>query len=535
MFSVKWRHLALLLIHISFCVARPSGEGIGVTATVGAPWPMPQKYATTGNMYMIDPKTFTFVATGQICDIVTAAFGRYQQIIFSESSTTLKFQHKNIFHSEDALAVITVKVKLECDKFPSLDMDESYDLNVDASGINLNANTVWGALRGLETFSQIIFTRNSQFYINGTTITDFPRFKHRGTLIDSSRHFLTITVIKQHLEAMAQNKFNVLHWHITDDQSFPYTSAAFPEMSAKGAYPGKHVYSVSDIIEVIGFARLRGIRVIPEFDSPGHTQSWGKGIPDLLTKCYSKGSFNGNYGPIDPSMNTTYTFLESFFGDIANVFPDDYVHLGGDEVPFDCWQSNPDITAFMKKMGFGTNYAKLEQYYMQNLLNIIGKQLKKGYMIWQEVIDNGATVQSDTVVEVWKSGYIKELAKVTKLGYKTLLSSCWYLNYISYGDDWMKYYVCDPQQFSGTDEQKKLVIGGETCMWGEFVDSTNLISRFWPRAAAVGERLWSDQSLKDPKAAAPRIEEHRCRMVRRGFPAEPLNGPSYCATEYVTP
>ena len=118
--------LALLLIHISFCVARPSGEGLRiVTPTVGAPWPMPQKYATTGNMYTIDPKTFKFVATGQICDIVDAAFGRYQQIIFSESSTTLKCQPKNKFHSEDALVTIAVNVKMKCDKFPSLDMDES--------------------------------------------------------------------------------------------------------------------------------------------------------------------------------------------------------------------------------------------------------------------------------------------------------------------------------------------------------------------------------------------------------------------------
>lgn len=502
-----------------------------VTATVGAPWPLPQKYAPTNNAYSLDSTDFKFIATGETCDILTSAFDRYMTIIFRQ--TTLFFKPKYGRILQNSFSSASVKVREECDKFPSLDMDESYDLSVGASGISISANSVWGALRGLETFSQIVYKKNSEYTVNGTMISDFPRFKHRGMLIDTSRHFLSVDVIKEHIEAMAQNKFNVLHWHVVDDQSFPYPSDTFPEMSEKGSYPGPgHVYSANDVMDIIGFARLRGIRVIPEFDSPGHTQSWGKGIPDLLTQCYSKGQPDGSYGPVDPSKNTTYTFLEKFFSDVSNMFPDDYIHLGGDEVSFNCWKSNPDITAFMNKMGFGTNYAKLEQYYMQNLLNIIGKKLNKGYLIWQEVIDNGATVQPDTVVEVWKGGYQDEMAKVTKLGYKTLLSSCWYLNYISYGDDWAKYYTCDPHNFNGTDAQKKLVIGGETCMWGEYVDNTNLIARFWPRASTVGERLWSDVSVNSVNAAAPRLEEHRCRMVRRGFAAEPINGPGYCDTEY---
>jgi len=330
------------------------------------------------------------------------------------------------------------------------------------------------------------------------------------------------------LEGMSMNKFNVMHWHIVDEQSFPYGSEVLPNLPSKGSYfptARKHIYSIDQVKSVIEYARQRGIRVIPEFDTPGHVRAWGKGQPGLLTKCCDKnGTFNGNYGPADPTNEENYHFMETLFTELRQVFQDEYIHLGGDEVGYGCWQSNPNITAWMKEQNI-TTYQKLEEYWVKNILDISQKQNFE-YVVWEEVFNNGIDIAEKTVVEVWLPYNPKsETYNVTKAGYRAIISAPWYLDLISYGSDWHSYYNYEPLDFNGTQAQQDLVMGGEACLWSEYADASNYVSRLFPRASAVSERLWSASDVTDLKDAERRIVDMRCKMVIRGIHSEPANGP----------
>lgn len=497
----------------------------------GSIWPKPQQHTLGKQMFSLSPSTFEFSSTGEKSDVLTAALDRYHGLTFPDKIPSNRIRFRRDLSALTSL-VVTVKEKYAPMTFET---DESYVLTVSAPASSLAANTVWGALRGLETFSQLVFQdENGNFLAHEGKITDFPRFHYRGFLIDTSRHFIQPSVIYSHIDAMVYAKYNILHWHIVDDQSFPFVSLSFPSLSNVGAYNNvTHIYSKDDVDAVIEYGRMRGIRVVPEFDTPGHTQSWVS-IKNLLTPCYSEGKPTGTYGPINPTLNSTYVFLKAFFEEISSRFLDDYIHLGGDEVSFSCWQSNPDVLSWMNQMKFGTNFSLLEQYYEQKLINIVGG-LNKKYIIWQEVIDNQVTVKSDTVVNVWKDGWQAEMLKVTSKNLNVVLSSPWYLNYISYGNDWPKYYSVEPTAFKGTAAQQKLVLGGTTCMWGEWVDGTNLLSRSWPRALAVSERLWSSINTTDLVDAQNRLREHRCRYLIRGIPAQNGIQSKYCRYEWPGP
>ncbi|XP_031618894.1 beta-hexosaminidase subunit beta-like [Contarinia nasturtii] len=512
-----------------------------VKATKGEIWPKPFQQNSHDDFFIVRPSLLEYKIQNESCDILLNAIRRYKLIIqkllpsngrmrprspgFIEHPTP-EFRNDSLFAG--FVDEISIDLTTPCtNATPHHQMQESYQLNITNSSAYLGSKSIWGILRGLESFSQLLVVspdHRNTLRVKRTEIYDKPRYSYRGLLVDTSRHFINVFTLKQILDGMAFNKLNVFHWHIVDDHSFPYQSKTFPELSAQGAYDMRMIYSQNDVKDIVEYARLRGIRTLVEFDSPGHTRSWGVSHPELLTAC--DGYLNGKLGPIDPTNEQVYTFIQKLLTEVVVVFPDEYIHLGGDEVGFECWKSSRKIRNYMKINNI-SSYEKLEELYIQRVVDMT-KDLQHKSIVWQEVFENGVQLPSGTVVHVWTGDRGKLLNAITKSGFPAILSSCWYLDHLSNGGDWRKYYECEPSDFPGSAQQQALLIGGEACMWSEVVDDTNILQRIFPRASAAAEKLWSQETVRNISEAQQRLEEHTCRMRKRGIPAQPPNGPGFC-------
>jgi hexosaminidase len=366
--------------------------------------------------------------------------------------------------------------------------DESYELTVTDSNAQLNAPTTLGVLHGLQTFLQLAQITPTGFAAPAVTIKDQPRFPWRGLMIDASRHFIPAAVIKRNLDGMAAVKMNVFHWHLSDDQGFRAESKKFPNLTGMGS--DSQFYTQEEIRDVIAYAHDRGIRVIPEFDMPGHSRSWFLGYPELAS---GPGPYNLETGdPImDPTRESTYKFLEKFIAEMAKLFPDAYFHIGGDEVDGKQWDSNPQIQAFIHAHGMKNNQ-DLQAYFNQRLQKIVARNHK--IMVgWDEILH--PDLPKTIVVQSWRGQ--ASLAAAAKQGYAGILSHGYYLDLMFPAAD---HYAVDPMSGDAatlTPEQQKLILGGESCQWAEWVTPENIDSHIWPRNAAIAERLWSPQNVTD--------------------------------------
>lgn len=339
----------------------------------------------------------------------------------------------------------------------------------------LHSPSIWGILRGLETFSQLIYeSEDHQLLINTTSIKDEPQYRHRGLLLDTSRHYIGMETMKLILDGMSYNKLNVFHWHLVDDQSFPFVSMVYPELSQKGAFKPEMVYGPETVQEIIEYARMRGIRVIPEFDTPGHTRSWGVSHLELLTKCHGK--LVGFYGPMDPTKNNTYHFMTNLFREVIATFNDKYFHLGADEVDFECWKSNAEVVEYMKNRGYEKDFTKLQDEFVGRAVEIV-EDMDGVPVVWEEAFNNNLSKQA--IVHVWKrDDPMGVMETVTKAGHHAILSTGWYLDRVQFQSDVGDYLKIDPRGFNGSEKQKDLVLGGEACMWSELVDDDNILQRW---------------------------------------------------------
>ena len=394
--------------------------------------------------------------------------------------------------SNHAKATLLVRAQHASKPIQDVNEDEGYTLDVSASGAKLTAPNALGVIHGLQTFLQLVEVTPGGFVASAVHIEDSPRFPWRGLTIDVSRHFISVATLKRNIDGMAAVKMNVLHLHLSDDQGFRIASSQFPklvEMGSDGQY-----FTKAEIRDLIEYASDRGVRVVPEFDMPGHSTAWFVGYPELAS---GPGPYQierrwGIFDPVmDPSREQTYEFLDKFIGEMSELFPDHYFHIGGDEVNGKQWDANPKIQEFMRVHHLKNNQ-ELQEYFTLRVQKIVGKHHK--IMVgWDEILAPG--MPKDSVIQSWRGQ--DSLAAAAKQGYSGILSSGYYLDAMAPAK---KYYSVDPMSDADATlnaDQQKRILGGEACMWAEFITDDNIDSRIWPRAAAISERLWSASQVQD--------------------------------------
>ncbi|XP_027155569.1 beta-hexosaminidase 2-like [Coffea eugenioides] len=497
---------------------------------------------------------------------------RYSQLLIQEQYHPLVAPPLNLPDSP-ALQSLIITVT---DKSAQLThgVDESYTLVIpspsQSTAAAISAQTIWGAMRGLETFSQLVYGKPSRVACD-LYIYDEPLFPHRGVMLDTSRNFYGVADLLRLIKAMSMNKLNVLHWHITDSQSFPLVLPSEPELAEKGAYGEVMKYSPEDVKNVVEFGMEYGVRIVPEIDMPGHTASWAEAHPDIVacTNMFwwpagadlsSRIAHEPATGQLNPLASNTYKVVQNIIKDVATMFPDSFFHGGADEVTTNCWKSDKSIQAFLAKNG--TLSQLLEMFITSTLPYVISQNRTVVY--WEDVLlDANVSVaasllpQENVILQTWNNGP-NNTKKLAQAGYRVIVSSAefyyldcghggWVGNDSRYnqppGTDlgkggswcgpfktWQTIYNYDIT-YGLNEDEAKLVIGGEVALWSEQADPTVMDPRIWPRASAMAETLWSgnrdETGMKRYAEATDRLNEWRNRMVTRGIGAEPIQ-PLWC-------
>lgn len=500
-------------------------------------WPTPAQMTIGSGALSIDSSFSISCGESGVCpDPLPFALGRYTgPLLFTAGAP-----------SDTPYTVLdscTVTVAAEAPL--TIGVDESYTLSViggDSPACEITASTQWGAIRGLESLSQLVQWQPTgssgsggaySIYNSTIAIKDAPRFKWRGHLIDTARHFLTVGGIKHTLDAMSYNKYNVLHWHIMDDQSWPLISTTYPRFTELGAFHAGATYSHDDVVDIVTYAWNRGIMVVPEFDMPAHATVWGIAYPNLTITCPPGVTGEVLLDPTGP-VYPVFTALLQEYIPLFNTTT--HIHIGGDEVwSLACWQASEAVQEFMKEKGL-TSVDQVRSYFEDEVQNIV-EATGRTPIVWQEVAEGNYSVHKTTPVNVWDSAYTHTAASQ---GYPVIDNYGWYLDqqdppgstHYFWVDTWQNFFLNDPLAGTNlTKAQQELVLGGESSQWGEQLDATNEDSRQWPRACGAAERLWSPAI---PTGANPTtlinlaqtaLSKHRCTMVQRGIGAGPIRPP----------
>ena len=401
--------------------------------------------------------------------------------------------------------------------------DESYTLEVTTAGATLTAPNPLGILRGMQTFLQLIHANKDGFVLDAVTIHDKPRFSWRGLMLDASRHFQPMPQVLQELDAMEMVKLNVFHWHLSDDQGFRAESHHYPKLQGMGS--DGNFYTQAQMREVVEYARDRGIRVVPEFDMPGHARSWFVGYPELaalpgpytVVHHYTVEDFEHpdpkQDAAMDPTKQEVYRFLDGFLAEMTAIFPDRYFHIGGDECDGKQWDATPHVQEFMKAHGIKDDPA-LQAYFTGQVQRLVTKHGKIS-IGWDEVLQ--PDTPKDVVIQSWRGP--RSLFQAASRGNRGILSAGYY---IDLNQPASQHFLVDPLVLPPADqndptakgvvvpehlspEEEARILGGEATEWTEYITPEILSNRVWPRAAAVAERLWSLQTDRDVESMYARL------------------------------
>ncbi|KAJ2522253.1 Glucosamine-6-phosphate isomerase (Glucosamine-6-phosphate deaminase) (GNPDA) (GlcN6P deaminase) [Coemansia sp. RSA 2049] len=515
-------------------------------------WPLPITY--TGGNCTTAVGNVPISAGYTTSQILADAVGRYNAIIDKEKFTPpADYKIKEAPSTSGTVAGLSVTVN-SSDETLNLDTDESYTLHVPVDGqATLHSETVFGALRGLETYSQLILSYGGKKVIRETPvhIKDSPLLHHRGLMLDTARNYYPLSALKRTLDAMSYNKVNVFHWHIVDAQSWPVQSNKYPELQAKGAYGPDMQYSYADVKEIIQYGKARGIRVIPEFDMPGHSYIVHESHPELVS-CpnvqpgWDKRAAEPPSGQLNIAKAAATEFAKNIIDEYAALFTDEMFHLGGDEVNRQCWEEDPDVQKYIKSHPNATVETLLSDFYT----NVHGEleRLNKTALSWEETLFHSEYVPpKSTIIQTWIDQ--ESIPKTVAKGYRSIASpaSAYYLDcghgaWLSNFDgnswcdpykSWMHIYNFDPFANITDSAEKKLVVGAEVALWSEQSDETSIDNYLWPRVSAMAETSWagkvdSSGHVRTTAEVAQRLHDQRFRLVGRGIMAEPLQ-PLWCA------
>ncbi|XP_026441772.1 beta-hexosaminidase 2-like [Papaver somniferum] len=545
-------------------------------------WPYPQANLLSPSFKIISPYHHKHL---------TPAIQRYHNLIHSEHYNPIIIQHPNVINiatassSHPPLEILTLTIT-DLNSPLQHGVDESYDLTIPTVGsANLTSKTVWGAMRGLETFSQLVWSGGGDsllFVGTGLYISDWAIFGHRGVLLDTSRNYYGVDDIIRTIKAMSANKLNVFHWHITDSHSFPLVLPSEPELARKGSYGPKMMYSVADVRKIVEVGFQHGVRVLPEIDMPGHTGSWAEAYPEIVT-CANmfwqpvgtawedRLASEPGTGQLNPLNPKTYEVTHNVLKDIATLFPEDFFHGGADEVVSGCWKTDPMVQNFVSN---GGTFSQLLEIFINSTLPYITSLNHTNVVYWEDVlldqyvkVDPSFLPKDSVILQTWNNGP-NNTKLIVSAGYRAIVSSsdfyyldCGHGGFVGNdsrydkqnGDDlgspfnynngnggswcspfktWQRIYDYDITH-GLTEDEAKFVLGGEVALWSEQADPSVLDARIWPRASAMAETLWSgnrDETGKKRYAEATnRLNEWRYRMVARGIGAEPIQ-PLWCMT-----